>query len=98
MSSDNYIKALGEALEARGLSLDEIGGVSKASSYQNMYKDENGVMAVKELWSFQYAPVTFHAPKWEPIRPSPVQVLPVLEAKQKPASKLKTCVIVIFIR
>jgi len=92
--SDKYIKALGEALEARGLSLDEIGGVSKASSYQNMYKDENGTMAVKELWSFQYAPVTFHAPKWEPIRPAPMQVLPPLEAKVKPASKLKTCVIV----
>jgi len=92
--SNDYITALADALQAKGLSLDEIGGVSKASSYQNMFKDESGAMQVKELWSFQYAPLTFKAPSWDPIRPAPVHVLPALEAKQKPASKLKTCVIV----
>ncbi len=93
-NNDAYLKAFADALQARGLTLNDIGGITKSSSYQNMYKDESGEMMVKELWSFQYAPVTFQAPAWEPVRPAPVHVLPPLEVKQKSDSKLKTCVIV----
>ena len=93
-NNDAYLKAFADALQARGLTLNDIGGITKSSSYQNMYKDESGEMKIQELWSFQYAPVTFEAPAWEPVRPAPVHVLPPLEAKQKSDSKLKTCVIV----
>lgn len=93
--NDEYVKALADALQNRGVSIDDIGGITKSSSYQNMYKDESGEMLVKELWSFQFAPVTFGPPKWEPVRPAPVHVVPKDDVEVNPvSSKIKTCVIV----
>lgn len=91
---DAYLQAFADALSARGVNIDEIGGVTKASSYQNMHKDESGNMVVKELWSFQYAPVTFQAPAWEPISKAPIHILPDDKESKPLSNRFKTCVII----
>lgn len=95
-SNSNYLQALADALQARGVSIEDIGGIAKSSSYQNMYRNEKGEMEIKELWKFDFKPVTFTAPAWEPIAPAPKYIVvdnPAIKAKQDD-SKLKTCVIV----
>lgn len=91
----NYLKALAETLEARGVSLDDIGGISKSSSYQNMFKNDKGEMEVKELWKFDFKPITFTAPAWDVIRPAPEYIFPSTNVETRTDdSKLKTCVII----
>lgn len=94
-SNSNYVQALAEALQARGVSVNDIGGISKSSSYQNMYRNDKGEMEVKELWTFQFAPVTFTGPAWEPVRPAPEYIVVNSIVGEKPLpTKFKTCVIV----
>lgn len=90
----DFITALADTLEAQSLTVNEIGGIKKASSYQTVVRNSEGELETRELWSFQFLPVVFNnEPRWELVRPAPEYKLPKTDVKTKTA-KHKTAVIV----
>lgn len=90
-----FIEQLAKHLEENAIRPEEIGAITKASSYNQLIKDDSGKLVPLELWSFQYKPVNFNVePKWELFRPAPLVSLPKSTVKSKVNPKQKTCVIV----
>lgn len=89
-----FIEQLAKHLDEHAVKPEDIGAVTKASSYHQLVKDDNGKLQPLELWSFQYKPVNFNVePKWELITQSPRYNVPKTQVKSV-KSQYKTCVII----
>lgn len=90
-----FVKALAESLQEKGMDIKDFGGVKKASSYQTTFKNKSGEMEVMDLWSFDYEPMSIKAePLWPVLKPGPVYHVPAYRGRPRKASKEKTTVII----
>ena len=83
---------LAELLERNGISVDDVGRVSKVNLWQGFHKNEDGDAEVVDLAGITFAPAWAEGPKWPVIQPA----RPVL-AEPRPAPKTSPGVETIFI-
>lgn len=86
---------LAEILERNGISVDDIGRVSKVNLWQSAYKDADGVGQVMDLAGISFSPAWEGGPQWPVIQPGPAVKLPVRKSvsTNRNAGTWETCVV-----
>jgi hypothetical protein len=80
----DIVDGLAAHLEAQGITLDEIGRVSRLGGYQAITKnDETGEAEKHQLYKFELSPAFESGPEWQPVDRGPAVKLPT--SKRKPA-------------
>ena len=78
------VDGLAAHLEAQGITLDEIGRVSRLGGYQAITKNnETGEAEKHQLYKFELSPAFESGPEWQPVDRGPAVKLPT--SKRKPA-------------
>ena len=76
---------LAALLERQGISIDEIGKLSRVSVYQSLTKNEDGEAEIHDLLGVQFSPAWEQGPAWDTVRQGPASKvtvrLPKPEAK-----------------
>lgn len=62
---------LAAELERRGVSVEEIGRISRISMWQGLTKNEEGEAEIHDLYGFQLAPSWDEGPQWPVVQPGP---------------------------
>ena len=78
---------LADLLDRKGISIDEIGRVTRVSLYQSMMKNADGEAEVHDLAAIQFSPAWEDGPAWPVIQPGPVVKVPAKPSK--PDTKTK---------
>lgn len=68
----SILAKLAAELERRGITVDEIGRLSRISMWQGLTKDDAGEAHTHDLYGFQLAPSWEAGPEWPVIQPGPV--------------------------
>lgn len=67
----NFVNAVAEMLERKGISPSDVGRINKVSFYQQVTKDEAGDVVVHDLQAIQLSPSWEEGPEWPVIQPGP---------------------------
>lgn len=67
----NFVNAVAEMLQRKGIDPSEIGKINKVSFYQQVTKDEAGDVVVHDLQAIQLSPSWEEGPEWPVIQPGP---------------------------
>lgn len=62
---------LAALLDRQGISVDEIGKISRVSVYQSLTKNQDGEAEVHDLLGVQFSPAWESGPEWETVRQGP---------------------------
>lgn len=72
---------LAELLDRNGISLDDVGRISKINLWQGFHKTDDGEAEVVDLAGISFSPAWESGPQWPTIEPGPVVKLPPLRTK-----------------
>jgi len=89
-----FLNALAETLQKKGINPDDIGEIKKVSTSQTLIKNLEGEAEVHDLWHFQFSPAFEAGPEWPVIQPGPAINLPKMPAVKKVTKPYKQAVIV----
>jgi len=67
----SIVEGLADHLEEQGITLDEIGRVSRLGGYQAISKDDDGVAHTHQLYKFELSPAFAAGPEWQPVDRGP---------------------------
>jgi len=84
---------LADLLERNGISLDDIGRVSKVNVWQGFMKDDNGEAQIVDLAGVSFSPSWETGPQWPVIQPGPAVKLPKRPAPRPVSDGWRTAVI-----
>lgn len=70
-TNKNFVNAVAEMLERKGISPSDVGRVNKVSFYQQVTKDDAGDVVVHDLQAIQLSPSWEEGPQWPLIEPGP---------------------------
>jgi len=84
---------LADLLERNGISLDDIGRVSKVNVWQGFMKDDNGEAQIVDLAGVSFSPSWETGPQWPVIQPGPAVKLPKRNAPRPVSDGWRTAVI-----
>jgi hypothetical protein len=80
------IDALAAHLEASGISVEEVGRISKLGGYQAMTKDDEGVAHKHDLFKWEIAPSFDNGPEWVPVDRGPAVKITKRTSPKKPST------------
>jgi hypothetical protein len=87
------VEGLAAHLEEQGITLEEIGRVSRLGGYQAMTKDDEGVAHKHQLYKFELSPAFADGPAWQPIDRGPAVKIPKSTAKPANVDGWNTAVV-----
>jgi predicted phosphodiesterase len=88
------IAALAEHLERSGITVDEIGRVSKLGGYQGLTKDpETGEATIHDLHKWEISPAFTEGPSWQPVDRGPAVRLPKRSTTPSSSSGWSTAIV-----
>ncbi|MFM9050993.1 MAG: metallophosphoesterase [Bacteroidota bacterium] len=90
----NFVNAVAEMLERKGISPSDVGRINKVSFYQQVTKDEAGDVVVHDLQAIQLSPSWEEGPEWPVILPGPKIQLQKSKTKVSRPKGLEEAVIV----
>lgn len=92
LKGKDILTKLAAELERRGISVEEIGRLSRISMWQGLTKNEDGEAELHDLYGFQLAPSWESGPEWPVIQPGPPIKLPTVKAKPSDSDD-KVCIV-----
>jgi hypothetical protein len=93
IKGQDILGKLAAELERRGITVEEIGRLSRISMWQGLTKNEEGEAEVHDLYGFQLAPSWDAGPEWPVVQPGPAVKLPSISGKAGTDSGTKVCVV-----
>jgi hypothetical protein len=87
------VAKLARLLDSSGISLDDIGRVTKVKAWQGMMKGEDGEPVVVDLHGIELVPSWADGPQWPVIVPGPTYRLPTVPVKPKRVENWNTAVV-----
>lgn len=84
---------LAALLERQGISIDEIGKLSRVSVYQSLTKNEDGEAEIHDLLGVQFSPAWESGPQWPVVQPGPQVKLPASKVKVRKETGWKKAMI-----
>ena len=89
----DIVEGLADHLAEQGITLDEIGRVSRLGGYQTITKDDDGVAHKHQLYKFELSPAFADGPEWQPVDRGPAVKVPRSTRKPVEVDGWRTAVI-----
>jgi len=89
----DVLEALAEHLEKSGISVEEVGRISKLGGYQSITKDDDGEAQIHDLHKWEISPTFDSGPEWTPVDRGPAVKLSKRTSPKKNVDGWKTAVV-----
>lgn len=89
-----FLNALADTLQKKGINPEDIGEIKKVSTSQTLTKNLEGEAEIHDLWHFQFSPAFEEGPAWPVVQPGPSINLPKMSNIKKVTKPYKEAVII----